>query len=122
MKARFSNELHEAIHDKIVLDLTIHYLNGKIEKEQDSNKLDYFNKLFYKVSIDRRNNSLFLKDNGVKVYEPVPDEDGLFITYNYSQSIKGGYKEGQSRYWRAALKGHLRNKLEQYYKGNGEAY
>ena len=122
MKARLSNELHNAIHEKIILDLTIHYLNGKLEKEQDRKKLDFLNKIIYRVSQDRRNNSVFLKDNGIKVFEPVPDDDGLFITYTYSQSINGGFKEGQSRYWRAALKNHLRNKLEDYYRGNGEVH
>lgn len=122
MKARLSNELHEAIHEKIVLDLTVHYLNGKLEKETDTKKLEYLNKIAYKVLQDRRNNSVFLKDNGIKVYEPVPDDDGLFIAYNYSQSIHGGFKEGQSRYWRAALKNHLKKKLEDYYRGNGEVH
>ncbi|MED3792499.1 hypothetical protein P4571_08580 [Niallia alba] len=118
MKANISEELESAIHDKIIIDLTINYLENRIVKSQKEKKINYAKHLEYirKLIINERINiSKFLKDNGVKIYDPIPDDDGIFVQYDYSVKVNGGYKEGYNRYWRAALKNHIRAKLDPYF-------
>jgi len=118
LKANISEDLENAIHEKIIIDLTINYLENRIVKSQKENKIGYAKHLEYirKLIINERINiSKFLKDNGVKIYDPIPDDDGIFVQYDFSVKVNGGYKEGYNRYWRAALKNHIRTKLEPYF-------
>ncbi|MFS0657516.1 hypothetical protein AB1L07_02660 [Niallia alba] len=118
MKANISEELESAIHDKIIIDLAINYLENRIVKSQKEKKIGYAKHLEYirkEVVSERININKYLRDNGVKIYDPIPDEDKIFVQYDYSVKVKGGYKEGYNRYWRAALKNHIRTKLEPYF-------
>ena len=118
MKANISEELENAIHDKIIIDLTINYLENRIVKSQKEKKIGYTKHLEYirKLIINERINiNKYLRNNGVKIFDPIPDEDRIFVQYDFSVKVNGGYKEGYNRYWRDALKLHIKNKLAPYF-------
>lgn len=118
MRANVSEELLNAIDDKIYLDLEINVLNSKLHKaEQAGNKgfAEYLNKLILKVTNERRNQNQFLRDNGVKIYDVIQVDD-YFVEYPYSQKIAGGYKEGTMRYWKSAIKFNLKKRMSKYFK------
>ena len=51
-----------------------------------------------------------LRKEDVKIFDPIIDD--IFIQYDFSVKTKnGGYKEGNSRYWKAALKYKLNKGL-----------
>lgn len=54
----------------------------------------------------------FFHKNGIKVHPVKVDSDGLFVQYDFSIKVEGGYKEGNFRFWRAALTMTLRKKMK----------
>jgi hypothetical protein len=125
MKANIPDELMEAINEAIYLDLELHIIEKRMmEAEKKGNKgfAEHLNVLFFKVSSKRKVNKQYLKDNGVKIFDPVDfndieNEKAIFVDYHYSQSINGGYKEGIQRYWKDALRLNLKKRMNGYFKG-----
>jgi hypothetical protein len=41
----------------------------------------------------------------------------MFVEYPYSQKVNGGYKEGSQRFWKAAVKYQLKQRMGKYFGG-----
>jgi hypothetical protein len=113
MKANISSELEELINEKIYLDLEIHILTKKLNKavqDKDDHLKNYFeNRLNAKFKENINVNDQLRKES-VKIFDPIIDD--IFIQYDFSVKMKnGGYKEGNFRYWKAALKYKLNKRL-----------
>lgn len=113
MKANISSELEKLIDEKIYLDLEIHILTKKLNKttqDKDEHLMNYFEKrLNAKFKEIKKVNDQLRKEN-VKIFDPIIDD--IFIQYDFSVKMKsGGYKEGNFRYWKAALKYKLNKRL-----------
>ncbi|KAA6452739.1 hypothetical protein [Bacillus swezeyi] len=85
---------------------------AKAESNQNSGLVDYYEGKLKKLLSMRKHINSFLKDEKTKIHEVVICDD-MFVEYPYYIKTKeGGIKEGSSRYWRAALKLHIKRKLE----------
>ncbi|WP_080845685.1 hypothetical protein [Cytobacillus gottheilii] len=123
MRANISDELLNAIDEKIFIDLEINALNSKLHKaEKEGNKgfAEHLNQIILKVINDRKNINEYLKKQGVKVFEPEhfydrEGEDPIFVDYRYYQRINGGYKEGVQRYWISGIKYKLKTRLNKHF-------
>jgi hypothetical protein len=122
MRANISNELINAINDRIYLDLMLHVINNKLVKAiQRDNKgfQNHLDKVYKDVKDQQMQVTKYLKENGVKIYEVVKDSDGEFVSYPYIvKSSTGGFKEGEMRYWRAAIRLELKNRMSKYFGGD----
>lgn len=84
MRAAISDELMNAIDDKIYLDLEIHILNTKLHKAEIDGKkgfAEYLNRVLFSVIAQRREVNMFLRENGVKVHDVIEDPDKEFVSY-----------------------------------------
>ncbi|MED1741413.1 hypothetical protein P4U97_18235 [Bacillus swezeyi] len=116
MRPIISDELADAIHEKIIIDLCIHAMEARIvkaESDQNSELMGYFENKLKKLLSMRKNINSYLKNENTKIHEVVICDD-MFVEYPYYIKTKeGGIKEGISRYWKAALKLHMKRKLEE---------
>ena len=114
MRANISDEHIEAIHEKIVTDLCIHALETKIEKAarlQQKELVDRYENHLKTLLSERKELNAYLGQQATKIHKVVIIDD-IFVEYPYHVSTKeGGIKEGTMRYWKAALKNHMRKKL-----------
>lgn len=116
MKANISEELLDAINERIYLDLEIHILTGKMEKSENEGFNNYINKLISNLIKQRKEVNDYLISNGIKIHE-VEEIDDMFVRYPYVQSVMGGYKEGYQQFWKSAIKLQLKRRMSKYYFG-----
>ncbi|MGG3987292.1 hypothetical protein [Bacillus smithii] len=119
MRANISDELLNAINERIYLDLEIHVLNRKFAKAEREGKkgfANYIDGLLKDVTKKRKKVNAYLNKNGVKIFDP-ENVDNMFVQYRYYQRINGGYKEGIQKYWKAALKLGLKKRMSKYFIG-----
>lgn len=106
MKARISDELENAIQEKIMLDLEVHVLERKLNKGAPVEDL----------LVDRRARlkeyNAILRKEQVKVLPPVRRNE-IFIDYSFSQKVDGGFKEGVMSFWDIVLKQRTQKRLNQ---------
>ncbi|MEC0341961.1 MULTISPECIES: hypothetical protein [Bacillus] len=114
IRANISDEHIEAIHNKIVIDLCIHALEGKIEKAlkaQQEEQIDLYKLKLKELLTERKELNSYLRQRKTKIQEVIICDD-MFVEYPYYLKTKeGGIKQGTMRYWKAALKLHMKNKL-----------
>jgi hypothetical protein len=112
MKANIPRELEDFINEKIYLDLEVHILSKRLNQStNDKNEqlIIYFEKrLVEKFKELKKVNDLLRKEN-VKISKPVSDD--IFVQYDFSVKTNGGYKEGNFRYWKDAIKYKLNKRL-----------
>ncbi|MGG1488788.1 hypothetical protein ACTXHK_02550 [Bacillus licheniformis] len=115
MRPIISDELANAIHEKIIIDLCIHAMETRISKaESIENKkiIGYYENKLKKLLSMRKHINSYLKNENTKIQEVVICDD-MFVEYPYYiKTEEGGIKEGNSRYWKAALKLHMKRMLE----------
>ncbi|ATH91562.1 hypothetical protein [Bacillus glycinifermentans] len=115
MKPIISKELENAIHEKIIIDLCIHAMETKLKKakpNKDRELIEYYEVKLKKLFSTRKQLNDYLRKENTKVQEVVVCDD-MFVEYPYYIRTKeGGIKEGEARYWKAALKLHMKNKLK----------
>ncbi|GIN67527.1 MULTISPECIES: hypothetical protein [Bacillus] len=115
MKPVISDELANAIHEKIIIDLCIHAIETrmmKTESDKDQEIVEYYEGKLKKLFSIRKELNDFLRKENTKIQEVVVCDD-MFVKYPYyTRTKEGGIKEGEARYWKAALKLHMKNKLE----------
>ena len=115
MRPIISDELANAIHEKIIIDLCIHAMETRISKVdsiEDKKTSGYYESKLKKLLLMRKRINSYLKNEKTKIQEAVICDD-LFVEYPYYIKTKeGGIKEGTSRYWKAALKLHMKRMLE----------
>lgn len=116
MRANISNELLDAINERIYLDLEIHILTNKMKKADNEGFANYMNNLISDLIKQRKTVNDHLKSNGVKIHEVV-EVDDIFVRYPYVQRINGGFKEGYQQYWKAGLKLQLKRRMSKYFGG-----
>ena len=113
MKANIPKELEDLIDEKIYIDLEIHILNtrlNKLNQMKDQDRIIYFEKKLDEKFKDRKRVSDQLRKENVKIYSPISDD--MFVQYDFSIKMKnGGYKQGNFRYWKAAIKYKLNKRL-----------
>ncbi|MEH7748244.1 hypothetical protein V7659_25005 [Neobacillus drentensis] len=116
MKARIAKELEELINEKIYLDLEVHLLGKKIEGIQKTNQMvSQIEKLVEQKIKKLKTVNEKLRKQNVKIHPPI--SDGLFVQYNFYVK-NGGYKEGNFRYWKSAIKFTLNQRLNPFFNGN----
>ena len=110
MKASISKEFEDAIHDYIILGLLVETLEHKQRNGENVEQiLDQVMKGHIKVK-------KFMRKNGIKVHDGEKvNED--FYEFWYTVKVRGGYKEGNNRYWRPAIRRHMNKRLESLRKG-----
>jgi tRNA(Ile)-lysidine synthase TilS/MesJ len=121
MRANISEELMDAIEERIYLDLEIFAFTKRLHKAQQENNSSlatFFDKLISEVIIKRKETNDYLKQNGIKIFDPV-NVDEMFVRYHYSQKVNGGYKEGFQQYWKSALKFKLKKRMSKYFYTGG---
>ncbi|TDL75315.1 hypothetical protein E2R56_05685 [Rhodococcus qingshengii] len=114
MKARISKDLEGLINEKIYLDLEIHLLTKRIEKAIQKNLHE--SSLRLEILLDEKFNLLRLANDelrkqNVKIHKPI--SDNLFVQYDFYIKENGGFKEGNFRYWKSALKYKLKERLNE---------
>lgn len=120
MRANISDELLNAIDERVYLDLDIHILTKRMnDAEKAGNKgfTIHINNLITEVIKQRKSVNDYLLKNNVKIYDVVEDEDKEFVEYPYSVKVEGGYKQGTMRYWRHALRYKLKIRMSNYFGG-----
>jgi shikimate kinase len=120
LRANISDELLKAIDERIYLDLEIYSLTKRLHKaEQEGNiSAKHLDKILSDVMNKRKATNDYLKENGIKIFDPV-EVDDMFVRYHYSQKVNGGYKEGYNQYWRDALKLQLKRRMSKYFYNGG---
>ena len=116
MRANISDELLNAINERIYIDLEIHLLTSRMNKSDNEGFNQYVDGLITSLIKQRKQTNDYLKENGVKIYE-VREIDDLFIEYPYIQKVNGGYKEGTQRFWKDAVKYQLKQRMSSYFRG-----
>jgi hypothetical protein len=116
MRANVSDELLDAINERIYLDLEVHVLTKKLNESDNEGFSNYINKLISNVIKQRKEVNDYLTSNGVKIFEVVEIDD-MFVKYPYSQQINGGYKEGYQQLWKAGIKFKLKQRMANYFTG-----
>lgn len=114
MRANISEELLDAINERIYLDLEIHILTKRMNESDNVGFTQYIDNILKNVIKQRKSVNDYLKANGVKIYD-VEVLDDMFVRYQYSQKINGGYREGYQQFWKAAMKKHLQERLNKYF-------
>jgi hypothetical protein len=117
MRANLSNELLNAIDDRIYLDLEIYALTNKMNKASDEGFKNYLDKLISDIIKQRKQVNDYLIKNGVKIHDVVEIDD-MFVEYPYHQKTMGGFKEGTMRYWKSAMKLQLKRRMNKYFGGD----
>jgi hypothetical protein len=116
MRANISDELLNAINERIYLDLEIHMLTGRMNKSDNEGFKQYVDGLISNLIKQRKQTNDYLNENGIKIYD-VREIDDMFIEYPYSQKVNGGYKEGAQRFWKDAIKLQLKRRMASYFRG-----
>lgn len=111
MKANIPREYEIAIYDYIYLSLMVEVLEEKAAKGVD------LEKQIKKVLGELRLVKDYHRKNQIKVHPVVVDEDRIFVQYNFTVKVDGGYREGDFRFWRAALTMTLNKKMKLLQKG-----
>lgn len=109
------------IEERIYLDLEIYALTKRLHKAQQEGNTaasKYYDKLVSDVIKKRKETNDNLKQNGIKIFDPV-NVDEMFVRYHYSQKVSGGYKEGYQQYWKSALKLQLKRRMSKYFYTGG---
>ena len=112
MKANIPKELEELIDEKIYIDLEIHILTTRLDKSnqnKDKDRIIYFEKRLDQKFKERKKVNDQLRKENVKISKPVSDD--IFAQYDISLKTNGGYKEGNLRYWKDAIKYKLNKSL-----------
>jgi hypothetical protein len=117
MRANLSNELLNAIDDRIYLDLEIYALTNKMNKADNEGFKNYLDKLISDIIKHRKQVNDYLIKNGVKIHDVVEIDD-MFVEYPYHQKTMGGFKEGTMRYWKSAMKLQLKRRMNKYFGGD----
>jgi hypothetical protein len=117
MRANISNELLNAIDERIYLDLEIHIMTKKMNESDNEGFKNYLGKIINDLIKQRRELNTHLIKEGVKIYDVVEDDDKEFVEYPYSVKVNGGFKQGTMRYWRHALRFKLKNRMNKYFGG-----
>jgi hypothetical protein len=117
MRADVTDELLNAINERIYLDLEIHVLTKKMNESDNEGFSNYINKLISNVITQRKKVNDYLTSNGVKIYDVVEIDD-LFVKYPYSQKTDSGYKEGFQQFWKSAIKYKLKQRMSNYFGGD----
>ncbi|MEC1657244.1 hypothetical protein P9D81_20560 [Bacillus haynesii] len=114
MKPVISSELETAIHEKIIIDLCVHAMETRIYKaEASGNKKieEHYQLKLQELFVQRKKLNDYLRKENVKIQDVVVCDD-MFVKYPYYiRSKEGGIKEGEAMYWKAALKLHMKRKL-----------
>jgi hypothetical protein len=116
MRANISDELLNAINERIYLDLEIHMLTSRMNKSDNEGFKQYVDGLISNLIKQRKQTNDYLNENGIKIYD-VREIDDMFVEYPYSQKVNGGYKEGSQRFWKAAVKYQLKQRMGKYFGG-----
>lgn len=111
MKANIPRKHEIAIYDYIYLSLMVEILEGKAAKGM---QLDA---PINTVLKELRKVKDFLRTNQIKVHPVVVDPDKEFVQYDFTCKVDGGYKEGDFRFWRAALVMTINKKMKLLKKG-----
>ncbi|PLR99499.1 hypothetical protein [Bacillus sp. T33-2] len=117
MRANISNELINAIDERIYLDLELHVLTKKMneaEKQGNEGFSKHLDNLIQNTIKQRKQTQDYLVKNGIKIFDVVEDDDKEFVEYPYYQKVNGGYKEGTMRYWRHAIRYKLKQRMSKY--------
>ena len=112
MKANIPKELEELIDENIYIDLEIHILTTRLDKSnqnKDKDRIIYFEKRLDQKFKERKKVNDQLRKENVKIFSPVSDD--MFVQYDISINVNGGYKQGNFRYWKAALIYKLNKRL-----------
>jgi hypothetical protein len=117
MRANISEELLDAINERIYLDLEIGVLTKKLNESDNEGFTKYLDQILSTVIKKRKETNDYLTQNGVKIYEAVVDDDKEFLEYPYSVKVNGGFKQGTMRYWRAAIRFQLKKRMGNYFGG-----
>ncbi|WP_338453140.1 hypothetical protein R4Z09_15470 [Niallia oryzisoli] len=121
MKANISEELEKLINEKIYLDLEVHILTKRLNEatQKNTTQVHFFQKkLDHKLKELKQANQQLRKEN-VKIFDPVKDD--IFIQYNFYVKVNGGYKEGNMRYWKDAMKYELNQRFQHRKQGDGSS-
>jgi hypothetical protein len=111
-QANIPKELEELIDEKIYIDLEIHILTTRLDKSnqnKDKDRIIYFEKRLDQKFKERKKVNDQLRKENVKIFSPVSDD--MFVQYDISINVNGGYKQGNFRYWKAALIYKLNKRL-----------
>ena len=110
MKANLPQEFEDAIHDYIIIGLLVETLENKQRKGEN---VDQVHEVVMKEHIKVKG---YMRMNGITVHEgeSVNEE---FLEFPYTVKVKGGYKEGNNRYWRAAIRMQMNKRLASLRKG-----
>lgn len=106
MKAIIPREQEIAIYDYIYLILLVEVLEGKSKK--GLNLDSFISKVLEELAVIKS----YLRNNKIKIHPVKVDPDGLFVQYDFSCKVDGGYKQGNFRFWRAAIQMVLKKKLK----------
>lgn len=120
MRANISDELMNEIEECIYLGIEIHMYSNKLEKainEGNTTLTKFYERIVKETTIQRKAVNDFLKQNGIKIYDPESDE--MFVRYKYSQKVNGGYKEGIIQIWKDAIKLKLKRRMSKYFYTGG---
>jgi hypothetical protein len=109
MKANISHELEKLIDEKIYLDLELHILTKRFEQATKPKDIDYFEERLNLTLKEIKSVKDLLRKENVKICEPI--QDGIFIEYHFYVKTNGGFKEGDFRYWKEAMKYNLKKRL-----------
>jgi hypothetical protein len=116
MRGNLTDELLNAINERIYLDLEIHYLTSRMNKADNEGFKQYVDGLISNLIKQRKQTNDYLNENGIKIYD-VREIDDMFVEYPYSQKVNGGYKEGTQRFWKDAVKLQLKRRMASYFRG-----
>ena len=100
-----------AIYDYIYLTVMVEMLEGKTAK--GINLDEPIRTVLKELAIVKN----FMRQNYIRVHDPIVDEDRLFVTFKYTIKVNGGYREGFHKFWRSALVMIINKKLKQMQKG-----
>ena len=90
----------------------------KMEVEAVENRLKIASSLIEFLYFEKRLEGKFkelkkvndqLRKENVKISKPISDD--IFVQYDFSVKTNGGYKEGNLRYWKDAIKYKLNKRL-----------
>lgn len=116
MRANVPDEYIEAIYDYIFSELLLNALEKKlVQYEKEQLKYDYLLKKLKVAQDENIQIQNYLIAYKIKVY-PMKDLDDLFVEYDYSIKMDRGFKEGQQRIWKSALKMELNRRLQKLLK------
>ena len=85
----------------------------KAESDKSKELIEYYEDKLNKLFSIRKQLNNYLRKENTKIQEVVVCDD-MFVEYPYYiRTEEGGIKEGAERYWKAALKLHMKNKLKE---------